>query len=144
MKTIRITIQTEPTPKGRPRTKFINGHALTYTPHKTREAQDVIKERSLKHRLDAFPAHVPIRLSITFYRTKSKYLPKKETMPFRKPDLPNLLALACDAMSDVLYEDDAELTTIRCAKRWSSNGEGYITIKLEPDSLKGDENADNV
>jgi len=143
VKTIRITIQVEPTAKGRPRTKFINGHALTYTPTKTREAEDFIKGRLLRHREDVFPAGIPLRLTCTFYRTKSKYLPRRETLPWRKPDIINFGSLICDAMTGVLYDDDAQLTNIVMRKRWSTTGEGYINIKLEEDKLQGDDNADD-
>ena len=141
MKTIRITIQTEPTAKGRPRTKFINGQAITYTPTKTKEAEDFIRGRLLRHREEIFPPFVPVRLSCTFYRTKSKYLPRRETMPYRRPDAVNLLKLLLDSLNGILVPDDSQITTLSVRKRWSSTGEGYITLKLEPDSLKGDDNA---
>jgi Holliday junction resolvase RusA-like endonuclease len=144
MKTIRITIQTEPVAKGRPRTKFINGHALTYTPTATKEAEDFIKLRLLRHQEDAFPPLVPVRLSCTFYRTKSKYLPKREILPFRRPDADNLLKLLLDSLDGILVPDDSQITTMNVRKRWSTIGEGYITIKLEEDKLQGDDNADNV
>ncbi len=130
---IRITIATEPVAKGRPRVTLSQGHFRTYTPEKTLIAQDFIKARLLRHREQAFPAGVPLRLTCTFYRTKSRYLPKRETLPFRKPDTPNFVSLICDAMTSVLYDDDAQLTTIVARKRWSNDGVGYITIKLESD-----------
>jgi Holliday junction resolvase RusA-like endonuclease len=138
MKTIRITIQTEPTAKGRPRVAFRNGFARTYTPEKTQTAQEFIKARLMRHKEDAFPPLVPVRLSCTFYRTKSVYLPKRETMPFRKPDTDNFLKLLLDSIDGILVPDDAQITTVSVRKRWSPTGEGYITLKLEPDSLKGD------
>lgn len=144
IKTIRVTIQTEPTPKGRPRVSFRNGVVRTFTPTTTQNAQDLIKARLLRHKDDAFPPHVPIRLSCTFYRSKSRYLPKREVMPFRKPDTDNLLKLLLDSIDGILVPDDAQITTISVRKRWSPSGEGYITLKLEPDSLKGEDNADNV
>ena len=64
-------------------------------------------------------------------------------MPFRKPDTDNLLKLLLDSINEVLVPDDSQITTINVRKRWSPTGEGYITIKLEPDSLKGDDNADD-
>ena len=140
---IRVTISTEPTAKGRPRVAFLNGHARTYTPTKTQEAQEFIKTRLLRHRDKAFPMGIPLRLTCTFWRTKSRYLPKREDIPWRRPDLPNFLSLVCDAMTGVLYADDSQLTYVVTKKRWSPTGQGFITLKLEPDSLKGDEHADN-
>jgi Holliday junction resolvase RusA-like endonuclease len=121
--------------KGRPRTTFQNGHVRTYTPIKTQEAQDFIKARLHKHLSQAFSPHVPIKLTATFYRTKSKWLPKRETKPFRKPDLDNFLKLLLDSIDNMLVPDDAQITSISVRKRWSSNSEGYITLKLEEDRL---------
>jgi Holliday junction resolvase RusA-like endonuclease len=143
MKTIRITIQTEPTAKGRPRTKWINGHAITYTPTTTKIAEDFIKARLLRHKEDMFPTGIPLRLSCTFWRTKSKYLPKRETMPWRRADLDNYCKTLLDSVNGILVADDSQITTLVARKRWSPTGQGYITLKLEPDSLKGEHNAED-
>lgn len=134
-KSIRITIQVEPTAKGRPRTSYRNGVVRTYTPQKTQNAQEFIKARLLRHRQQAFPAGVPLHLTCTFYRTKSRYLPRRETIPWRKPDLPNFLSLVCDAMTKMLYDDDAQISYVTMKKRWTNKPYGYITIKLELDQL---------
>lgn len=135
-KVIRIVISEEPVPKGRAKTTFRNGYVRTYTPQHTLEAQNVITWR-LKRYMDgdkpAFPANMPLKLNICFYRHKSKYLPKRETMPFRKPDKDNLEKLFLDAANGVLFADDAQICTTLSKKRWSPTGEGYITIKLEED-----------
>ena len=136
MQTLRITISTEPQAKGRPRVTLKNGFFRTYTPERTKTAEDLIRYKIMKHKDKAFPAHVPVKLTCTFFRTKSKYLPKYETLPYRKPDLPNFLALLCDAMTKILYDDDAQITQVLMKKRWSPNGNGFITIKLEEDTLK--------
>lgn len=142
MSVIRITISTEPQAKGRPKTVFHNGKARTYTPQRTKDAEDFLRYRLLKHKDNAFPAHTPVRLSVTFYRTKSKYLSKKETMPFRKPDLDNLLKTCLDSMNDILIADDAQITTIIAKKRWSKDGEGHINIKMEKDDENNQESTD--
>ena len=135
MNPIRITITAEPTAKARARTVVRNGVVRTYTPEKTLNAEAFLRERFSRHKDKAFPAHVPVRLFVTFYRTKSKYLPKKESMPFRKPDLDNIIKSLTDALNGTLLADDSQLTEIFARKRWSDTGEGYIVLKLEEDSL---------
>jgi len=130
---IRIIITTEPVAKGRPRTTYHDGRVRTYTPQRTIDAQDFIKAKIQKHIKNAFPPHTPVKLTATFYRTKSKWLPKRETLPFRKPDLDNFLKLLLDSLDNILVADDAQVTTINVRKRWSTNSRGYITIKLERD-----------
>jgi Holliday junction resolvase RusA-like endonuclease len=110
----------------------------TYTPATTITYESSLKARFYKHIEQAFPAHIPLRLFVTFYRVKSRYLPKKELMPFRKCDLDNLVKSITDAMNGILMPDDAQITTLVARKRWANNDNGYITLKLEEDKLQGD------
>jgi len=139
-KVIRITIQTEPTPKGRPKTTLRHGRVWTYTPRHTEIAEDFIKLRVMRHRDECFAEHIPVKMSVVFYRTKSKYLPKTETLPVRKPDSDNLCKLVSDAINGILIKDDAQLTTVHIRKRWSTTGIGYITLRLEDDTLDTPDN----
>ena len=130
-----ITLDVEPVSKGRARTKFVNGQAITYTPTKTREAQDAIKLLLIECKCD-YSRDVPLKLTATFYRSKSKWLKgklKKETVPVRKPDLDNYIKLLLDSINEVLLEDDSQITHIDAKKRYSSNGHGYIELELSED-----------
>jgi len=135
MKVISLTIQVEPVAKGRPRTAYRNGAVRTYTPDKTRLAQEYIVTLLQQYEDQGFAEHIPVKLTCVFYRTKSKWLPKREKLPFRKPDLDNFLKLLSDSINGILVTDDAQITTINMAKRWTDKGYPYITIKLEEDSL---------
>jgi Holliday junction resolvase RusA-like endonuclease len=135
MKPLELTIQTEPTAKGRPRTAFKNGVVRTYTPDKTRLAQEYIVDLLQGYKGLWFTEHIPVKMTCVFYRTKSKWLPKRETLPCRKPDLDNFLKLLSDSVNHILVADDAQFTTINMSKRWSDKEYPYITIKLEEDLL---------
>ena len=130
---IELVIPIDPVPKGRPRTAYRNGVVRTYTPERTEVAQETIVAYLHQDKDQCFATHIPVKLTCTFWRHKSKWLPKRESMPFRKPDLDNFLKLVMDAMNGLLVADDAQITTIEMKKRWSANGEGYITLKLEED-----------
>ena len=54
-------------------------------------------------------------------------------MPYRKPDLTNFAKLLEDSIIGVLLPDDAQLTTLALAKRWTDKEYGYIIMKLEED-----------
>ena len=133
MKIIELTIDIEPRAKGRPRTAYRNGSVRTYTPERTLIAQETIVALLVQYKDQCFLPHIPVKLTCTFFRHKSVWLPKKERMPFRKPDLDNFLKLIMDSLNGILVADDAQITTISMQKRWSPNGEGYITLKLEED-----------
>lgn len=133
---IKLTIDYEPTPKGVPRTRYIpeQGRTITYYHWKTMEAIENIREMISLEQLQPFPNHTPVKLDVVFYRTKSKWLPKRETMPFRKPDLDNFLKLTLDTITETLVPDDAQITSINAKKRWSVNGHGYIELELMEDT----------
>ena len=135
-----ITLDIEPVSKGRPRTRFVNGQAITYTPTKTRIAQDTIKLLLVEYKSQCeYSRDTPLKLTATFYRTKSKWLKgkqKKEKLPVRKPDLDNFDKLLLDSINGLLVEDDAQITHIDAKKRYSSNGHGYIELELSEDKDK--------
>jgi len=130
---IELIIDIDPIAKGRPRFAIKNGIARSYTPEKTLVAQETIVALLVQYKDQCFLPHVAVKLTCTFFRHKSVWLPKKERMPFRKPDLDNFLKLIMDSLNGILVADDAQITTIEMKKRWSPNGEGYITLKLEED-----------
>ena len=143
MKIIELTLNCEPIAKARARTVTRNGKIRSYTPDKTREGQETIKRLLEPYIRQCFPPHIALRLTCTFYRTKSKWLPKKETMPFRKSDLDNFVKGLSDSISKshskknndtrYLIPDDAQITTLIAKKRWSPTGQGYVTMRLEED-----------
>ena len=139
-KCIRITIKTEPVAKGRAKTAYVGGMVRTYTPQKTRDAQDFIKARLMRHKDEMFGEHVPVKLVCTFYRTKSKWLPRSEDLPVRKSDLDNYIKCLTDPMNFCLLRDDSQITQIIAKKRWSTKGFGYITIKMTVDKLSIEDN----
>ena len=124
----------EPTAKGRPRTTYRNGNVRTYTPDKTRLAQEYIVALLQKYKNNGFTEHIPVKLTCVFYRSKSKWLPKRERLPFRKPDLDNFLKLLSDSINGILVADDAQVTTINMAKRWTDKEYPYIVLRLEEDN----------
>jgi Holliday junction resolvase RusA-like endonuclease len=132
-KVIRIEIQTEPVAKARARTVIVNGQCHSYTPERTKNAQDLIRLRCMRHQEQCFGEHIPVKLTIVFYRTKSRWLSKKETLPMRKPDIDNYVKCVMDSINGVLVADDAQITSLSAKKRWTDRPEGYITIRLEND-----------
>lgn len=135
---MNFIIPVEPTPKGVPRVKFIKSggkaRIVTYYHWKTTEALEAIRALIKDMNLKPFPPHIPIRMEVTFWRTKSRWLPRRETLPFRKPDSSNFTKLLEDCLSGIIVPDDAQFTTSLIKKRWSPNGHGYIEVELTEDT----------
>ena len=134
-KPIRIIISEEPVAQARARVAFCNGKVHSYTPEKSLNAQNAIRVRLMRYQDRMFPKGVAVKLTVCFHRTKSKWMPKYETLPYRKPDLDNMCKLVQDAMVGYLIEDDSQITQLSARKRWTDRETGYITIKVEEDTL---------
>ena len=141
-------VRLEPVPKGRAKHRIFNGMVLGYTSHRTRKAENAIREAITRRPLTPFEPLIPLKLTVTFWRQKSKWLKRRETMPFRKPDLDNFLKLLLDALNGLAFADDAQITTTIVKKRWTPGSqavkrgkdrppksEGYIEFTLEEDKL---------
>ena len=146
MKFIRIKLPLEPVPQGRPKVAIKGSATWTYYSPKSVQAKNDIIALIKRHEPKKFEAYVPLRLTINFYRQRSKWVGKNEEMPVRKPDLDNFLKLVTDAMNGILFEDDAQITKIIASKRWADGGNwrtpGYIEIELVEDKLTRIEKAE--
>ena len=130
---IRIIIAEEPVALARSRVTFNNGKVHSYLPEKSLTAMAAIKVRLVRYQERMFRKGIAVKVTLGFYRSKSKWLPRHETLPFRKPDLDNMIKLVCDASVGYLFEDDSQITTLSARKRWTTKNYGYITIKVEQD-----------
>jgi len=131
---IELIIPIEPVAKARSRQSFHNGKVHSYTPERTQVAQDFIKTFLQPYKDQCFPAHVPVKMTVIFNRTKSIWLAKKEKKPFRKPDTDNFIKLVLDSINTILIPDDAQVTSILACKRWTDENRGYTFLRLEEDN----------
>ena len=147
---MKLKFDYEPVAKGRAKTAFTNGIIRTYTPAKTKKAQDTIRQKVealiASGKVKPFPPRLSLELRVTFYRCKSMWLPKYVDMPYIKPDLDNFLKLLLDALNGTIIPDDAQITTIVARKRWTKSSQalsrkkkrtgrnrGYIVCEIQED-----------
>jgi crossover junction endodeoxyribonuclease RusA len=89
MDEIHLVLPGDPIPKGRPR----HGRGHSFTPKRTRDAEQAIRDHALE--CGVTPFDVPVQVKITFYcRTR------------RRTDWDNLAKLATDALNGIAYSDD--------------------------------------
>lgn len=122
-------IEGEPVAKGRPR--FGNGR--TYTPQKTRDAEENIREQ-VKYSLDcpATPLKCPLEAHFVFYmpippswseKKRRAHLGEPHT---QKPDVDNATKLVLDSLNGIIYEDDGQVWQITAKKVWSNTGKTEV------------------
>lgn len=145
---IEFTLYVEPTAKGRPRTKFLPNaikkgklkgqHVMTYTPQKTQDAENdirtLIEDMQLK---EYFCAGIPLRLEAVFFRLRPKT--NKNDLPTQKPDWDNYGKLLTDALQNLVYDNDSQITTAVIRKRYAlRNTEPRVYCKVCVDSIDDD------
>lgn len=117
MDELTFTLEGDPIPKGRPR-HGRSGHS--FTPKRTRDAEDAIRTRLLE--LDITPFDVPVTVTLTFYCATR-----------RRTDLDNLMKLVCDAMNKVAYTDDHLIHSLRGRLHRKALGETPRTeVRITP------------
>lgn len=94
-----LTIQGEPTPKGRPRFSCIKGKPHVYTPAKTLAAEEELGWH-LRSAMTGPPTDQDVHLSVSFY-AKSK-----------RADLDNFVKLLMDSANGIVWHDDRQVTRI--------------------------------
>ena len=124
-----LTIDGEPVAKGRPRFRVIRKFVQTYTPAKTKKAEQRIREE-IKKQFIRKPFSYPIAVDINFFFSIPKSYTKKRIREIaenyyyhtNKPDCDNLAKLVLDAMNGLVYEDDKQIFGLRIVKMYAPPG----------------------
>lgn len=106
--------------KQRPRTVRNGGTTLTYTPQKTRDAEELIAWQWRAKHGDAGAGHDgPVFVSIDVTRELAKSNPRKWAgrCDLGKPDLDNVGKLVLDALNGIAYPDDSHIVYLTLKKR---------------------------
>jgi crossover junction endodeoxyribonuclease RusA len=78
------------------------------------------------------PLRGPVAMTLSFVLYRPKGAPKTKTPPATKaPDIDKLSRACLDAMTGVVYQDDAQVTTLLASKRVAEIGEELgVQIKV--------------
>ena len=125
-------------PKGRPRFTRIGGHVKTFTPKRTLDYEQKVKDAYLAE----YPAGLafesePISMVLNIYMAVPKSVSKKKRdhmIVYEFPtkhngDLDNLLKSVADALNGVAYTDDCQIVHVTVNKFWSEEAKAEVTIK---------------
>lgn len=112
---VSFVVYGAPVPKGSLRAFVPKGHTrpiLTHDSPRTRPWQQAIVAAAVEA-LDRDPTvflEGPVQLSVTFFLPRPKSA-KRGAQPTKKPDVGKLVRTVEDALTGVLYYDDAQITT---------------------------------
>lgn len=108
-----FTVDGNPIPKGRPR--FGSGH--TFTPKKTKDAEQAIYIAALQARIRPLSAN--ISMSITFYLS-----PKSHAA-----DIDNLAKTVLDGLNGTAYKDDKQVVRLHLSKQYIDSPRTEIAME---------------
>lgn len=123
------------TGKGRPRVNTVT--AIAYTPTKTKEYEDLVKQYFIIKYRYVKPLEGRISVNIKAYfdipRNTSKV--QKQAMlegslsPVKKPDIDNIAKIILDSLNKLAFKDDNQITKLCVEKIYSEEEKVSIVIE---------------
>lgn len=130
-----IEINEVPIPASRPRvSRFRTFYSEPYNSYKTLLKQKII-ECMPKRSFPVYEQYKPLKLHIVFYMPIPKSISKKKAKTMvgkphtKKPDNDNLLKSVLDAMNNIVYHDDGQVSCINVYKVYSDEPKTVIQVE---------------
>ena len=137
--TFQVTFKVEATPVGKGRPKFARrgNFVSTYTPTKTRDYEDLIREAAKQAMGSSEPLKTPVAAYIyitvpipqSYSKKRSKACLDGSERPCKKPDLDNILKCFLDAMNNIVYDDDTQVVSLHSTKVYGTVGLVEVLVK---------------
>lgn len=68
---------------------------------------------------EAFPKHQPVALELIFFLRKPNSVPRKRRHPVVKPDIDKLVRATLDALTGIMFHDDAQVVELLTRKLYA-------------------------
>jgi len=138
-----LTYLVEGTPVGKGRPKFARrgNFVSTYTPTKTRDYEDLIKDAARKamgsNELLETPVTVAIYITVpipsSYSKKRTEACLSGSERPIKKPDIDNVAKCFLDAMNEIVYKDDTQVLTLHITKVYGTVGMVEVMVKEDLD-----------
>lgn len=129
---IKVSVPGQPVAKSRPRFSFRSKRA--YTPKKTKDYEELIKEHVKPLVEGKISGPVEAKFIVVFQRPKymmTKKYQDKLILHTKRPDLDNVIKAIMDALNSIL-DDDAQICKIYAEKYYSDKSQlPYTHIQLK-------------
>lgn len=121
--------------KGRPR---INTNtARAYTPAKTKDYEELVKQYFVikYHSRKLLEGRLKVTIIAYFGVPKNTSKKDKEQMllnnisPTKKPDIDNIIKIILDALNQMAFKDDNQITKIEVEKKYGEEEKVYVKIE---------------
>ena len=133
-KTISFIVLGKAIPQGQPRACRIGRGIRMYTPKNTEQwrsdiravAQEAVRKRGWQ--ITDNPVHLVLRFQFIRPPSYPKKNPKSE-FPYKRPDLDNFIKAVKDALSGIVWTDDARIVSLSAAKEWGQVNQAKIIVE---------------
>ena len=123
------------TGKGRPRVNTTT--AIAYTPTKTKEYEELIKQYFILKYRKINPLENRIKVTIQAYfsipkntnKTQKEEMLKGNISPTKKPDIDTIAKIVLDALNKLAFKDDNQITKLNLEKIYSEEEKVFIKIE---------------
>lgn len=123
------------TGKGRPRVNTQT--AIAYTPTKTREYEELVKQYFILKYRRINPLEGRIKIQIKAYMGMAKNISKKQKeemikntiSPTKKPDIDNIAKVILDSLNKLAFKDDNQITKLEIEKLYAEEEKIYVKIE---------------
>lgn len=131
--TISFSVATQdgqhPPTKGSARGFVVAGLAvITNDNAKNKGWAEIVGWTARSHRAPDSPWKGPLQLTLIFRMRRPKRMPKGRYLPTTKPDLDKMIRSVKDAMTGILYVDDAQICAIAASKEYAEEPGVYIEL----------------
>ena len=137
MTPIRFVVYGVPVPKGSMRAFLPKGSTRPIVTDSNRSVKPwtvAVKTAAVEARQrnpEAYIADGPVGLEATFYLPCPKSAPKRQpAFPAKRPDLDKLVRVVADALTGVLWQDDAQVTSLVAKKRYAGRQDDAAALPL--------------
>ena len=141
--TFMVTYMVEGNPVGKGRPKFARrgNFVSTYTPTKTRDYEDLIKDAAKQAMGSTEPLETAVTVAIYITVPVPQSYSKRRTeaclsgseRPIKKPDIDNIAKCFLDAMNEIVYKDDTQVLTLHVTKVYGTIGMVEVMVREDLD-----------
>jgi len=133
---IQFTAYVKPEPQGSAKAFVIAGKArVTSDNRKLKPYRSEVTGcaiQACEQRNIAMPyagQHQPVGVRLVFSFRRPESLPRKHTLPARKPDIDKLVRATLDALTGVLFYDDGQVVQVSAVKQYAAIESVDITVE---------------
>lgn len=130
---VHFQVEGNPVAKGRPRFTR-KGH--TYTPTKTRDYEEVVKDAARHAMGSTEPLEAPVALAVVVFvpipaswsKKRQEAAKNKDIYPTTRPDSDNYAKLVMDACNGILFVDDCQVVDLHVSKNYCTFPRIEVTL----------------